>query len=89
MPVISVPPPYQGPTHGKGELPVVGASVRTCLEAAEAEFPGLWTQLFDTAGRLHRFVKLFVNDEQIDASGLDDPIEASDTITIVTAIAGG
>ena len=84
-----MPPPYQGPTQGEGEIPVDAESVRAALEAVEAKYPGFLSQIFDGAGQLHRFVKLFVNEEPVAAEALDDPIRPGDTVAIVAAIAGG
>ena len=84
-----MPPPYQGPTQGEGEIPVDAESVRAALEAVEAKYPGFLTQIFDGAGKLHRFVKLFVNEEPVAVEALDDPIQPGDTVAIVAAIGGG
>ena len=89
MPTVSVPPPYQGPTQGEGEIPVEGGSVRACLEAVEAKYPGFIGQIFDADGKLHRFVKLFCDEEPVGQAGLDDAIAASTTVSIVAAIGGG
>ena len=89
MPIVSVPPPYQGPTHGEGEIPVDGGSVRECLAAVEQKYPGFLTQVYDAEGQLHRFVKLFRNEEPIAASELDQPLEPGDMVSIVAAIGGG
>ncbi len=89
MPTVSVPPPYQGPTLGEGEISVEGASVRACLEAVDAKYPGFLGQIYDDDGSLHRFVKLFCDEEPVGQAGLDDSIEPSCTVTIVAAIGGG
>ena len=89
MPIVSVPPPYQGPTHGEGEIPVDGGSVRECLAAVEQKYPGFLVQVFDAEGQPHRFVKLFRNEEPIAESQLDQPLEPGDKVSIVAAIGGG
>ncbi len=89
MPTVQIPPPYQGPTAGKGEIPVEGKTVRACLEAVEAEFPGFGPQIFDGSGAVHRFVKLFVDEEPIDTAAIDEPIEPGATVSVLAAIAGG
>ena len=89
MPVVSVPPPYRGPTQGEADVPVEGATVRACLEAVEAKFPGFAAQLFAPRGELHRFVNVFVGEEPVEASALDEPVASDAIITIVAAIGGG
>jgi molybdopterin converting factor small subunit len=89
VPIVSVPPPYQGPTHGESEIPVDGASVRECLAAVEQKYPGFLAQVFDAQGQLHRFVKLFRNEDPIAQSELDEPLGSGDMVSIVAAIGGG
>ena len=52
-------------------------------------FPGFGEQVFDAAGDVHRFVTLFVNGVEIDRDAIDEPIEASDEVEVLAAIAGG
>ncbi len=87
MPRVMIPPPYRGPTHGKGEIPVAGATVRDCLNAGEAECPGFGSLVFAGDGELHRFVKLFCNGEPVEQ--LDLPVGEADEIEVVAAIGGG
>jgi molybdopterin converting factor small subunit len=89
MPKVEVPPPYRGPTRGEARIEVAGASVRECLAAVEARHPGFLEQVLGPDGRPHRFVRLFVNGVQIEAGGLDSPVDASDEIQVLAAIAGG
>lgn len=89
MPTVSVPPPYRGPTQGQGEIAVDGSTVRECLDAVEAKHPGLLELVFDADGKLHRFVKLFVNEEPIAQGDLDAAVAAGDAVSIVAAIGGG
>lgn len=89
MPKVLIPPPYRGPTNGEAELVVESETVRGCLDAAERKFPGFLPQVFDGSGKLHRFVKLFVNGEPVDPKNLDQVLAAGDELEIVAAIAGG
>jgi molybdopterin converting factor small subunit len=63
--------------------------VRGAILAVEKKFPGFAPQVFDARGNLHRFVKLFVNGEPVDAKHLDQPLAGGDELEIVAAIAGG
>jgi sulfur carrier protein ThiS len=89
MPVVVVPPPYRGPTAGEGEIRVGAATVRGCIEAVEARHPGFLAQVLDGHGRVHRFVNLFVNGDEIERERLDRPLAAEDRLEILAAIAGG
>ena len=89
MPKLIVPPPYRGPTQGLEVVEVEAASVRACVAAIDARFPGFAAQIFDGQGRLHRFVKLFRNGEALAAGDVDGALAPGDAIEIVAAIAGG
>ena len=89
MPKLVIPPPLRGPTQGAATIEVGGATVRACLAAAEAQFPGFGAQLLTPRGETHRFVRLFLNGASLFAADLDRPVEAEDEITILAAIAGG
>jgi sulfur carrier protein ThiS len=89
MPLVIVPPPYQGPTAGRGEIAVEGRSVRECIEAVGRAHPGFREQIFDESGRVHRFVTLFVNGDEIARNALETPVGERDRVEILAAIAGG
>ena len=89
MPIVIVPPPYRGPTQGHAEIEVEGATVRACLAAVGSRFEGFAEQLFDADGRVHGFVSLFVNGEEIEREALDTALAAGDRVEILAAIAGG
>ena len=89
MPQVVVPPPYRGPTLGQERIDVAGATVGECIEAVCARFAGFRELIFDPAGRVHKFVKLFVNGDEIERTALDQPVASADEIEILAAIAGG
>ena len=89
MPQVVVPPPYRGPTLGEERIEVPGTTVGECLEAVGKRFPGFHELIFDGAGRVHKFVKLFVNGDEIERSALVTPVAGADSIEILAAIAGG
>ena len=89
MPQVVIPPPYRGPTLGQERIEVAGATVGECLEAVGKRFAGFHELIFDGAGRVHKFVKLFVNGDEIERSALDTPVDRGDRVEILAAIAGG
>ena len=89
MPRVVIPPPFRGPTQGKGEIEVEGKTVRECLDALEAEHKGFLDQVVAPDGTVQRFAKVFVNEEQVADGNLDLPLESEDEIQILAAIAGG
>lgn len=89
MPTVLVPTAYRGPTRGQAEVVVEGATVRACLDAVEKQFPHFLVQVLDPNGNAHRFVKLFINEEQIENTAVDTTVSADDRIEVLAAIAGG
>jgi hypothetical protein len=89
VPTVIVPPPYQGPTGGRARIDVRAHSVRECIEAVERAHPGFQDQVFDAQGRVHRFVSLFVNGEEIAREAVETRVADRDQVEILAAIAGG
>jgi molybdopterin synthase sulfur carrier subunit len=87
---VRVPTQLRTLTGGKGEIEVEGSTVGEALKALDAANPGLAERLFDEGGNLRRFVNVFLADEDVRfLSGLDTPVAAGQTVSIVPAVAGG
>jgi molybdopterin converting factor small subunit len=89
MPVVKIPAPYRGPTGGADRVEVEGATVRECIQAVADQFPGFGNQVWDTSCRVHRFVKLYVNGDEIDRQATETPVVPSDEVEVLAAVAGG
>jgi molybdopterin converting factor small subunit len=87
---VRVPTQLRTLTNGAGEVTVEGSSVGEVLKALDASFPGFAGRLFDDAGKLRRFVNVFLADEDVRfLQGLDTPVPDGQTLSIVPAVAGG
>lgn len=52
--------------------------------------PGFKSQVITDEGQLHRFVNIYINDEDIRYLGqLDTPVKDGDVVSILPALAGG
>ena len=89
MPVVIVPEAYRGPTKGLAQIRVEAATVGEALLAVEAEHTGFRELVFDANGAVLKFVKLFVNESQIDSAKLDMALAEADRLEVLAAIAGG
>jgi molybdopterin synthase sulfur carrier subunit len=90
MPTIRIPSPLRTLTAGKDEVLAAGATVRAALDDADRQHPGLKARIFDDAGAVKKFIRVYANDEDIAGlANLDTAIKDSDEISIVPAIAGG
>ena len=89
MPVVKIPAPYRGPTGGADRIEVEGATVKECIQAVADQFPGFGSQVWDSRCTVHRFVKLYINGEEIDRQAIETSVAASDEVEVLAAVAGG
>ena len=89
MPTVLIPTAYRAPTLGKAEVLVSGSTIRECLHAVEELHSGFLELVLDPNGKQHPFVKLFINEEQIEADKLETQISTEDRLEVLAAIAGG
>ncbi len=71
-------------------MSVEGATLGEVLANLESAHPGFKDRLFDDNGGLRRFVNLFVADDDVRyLQGLETPVPAGETVSIIPAVAGG
>jgi molybdopterin synthase sulfur carrier subunit len=67
-----------------------GNTIGEVLEKLNTEYPGFREQITMEDGSLHRFVNIYINDEDIRfMQQLDTPVESDDVVSILPALAGG
>ena len=87
---VRIPTQLRSLTGDAAELSVDSGTVGEVLAGLEAAYPGMGERLFNDDGTLRRFVNVFVADEDIRfLQGLDTPVTAGQTVSIVPAVAGG
>jgi molybdopterin synthase sulfur carrier subunit len=87
---VRIPTQLRTLTAGAGELSLSGSTVGEVLKALDAAHPGMADRLFDESGQLRRFVNVFVDEEDVRfLSGVETPVGAGQTVSIVPAVAGG
>lgn len=78
--------------HAGGE-PLVdaeGTTLRELLTDLETRYPGITKNVMTPDGSLHRFVNVYVNDEDVRYLGsLETAVKEGDTVSILPAVAGG
>jgi molybdopterin synthase sulfur carrier subunit len=93
MPVsVSIPTILRTHTGGEKRVTATGATLGDVITDLEANYSGISERLVDRAnpGKLHRFVNVYVNDEDVRFSGgLGTEIADGDAVTILPAVAGG
>jgi molybdopterin converting factor small subunit len=86
---VSIPTILRPHTAGEKRVQADGATLAAVISDLEANHPGISARLLDD-GKLHRFVNIYVNDEDVRFSGgLDTAISDGDSVTILPAVAGG
>jgi sulfur-carrier protein len=80
-------------THagGASTVQLTGATtLGDVLAKLVAEYPGLAGQVVQDDGSLHKFVNIYVNDDDVRyLQGLDTPVPDGAEISILPAVAGG
>jgi MoaD family protein len=67
-----------------------GDSLGALLDDLDSRHPGLRARLVTEDGALHRFVNIYVNDEDVRFTGaLDTALADGDSVTVLPAVAGG
>jgi MoaD family protein len=75
---------------GAKSVQTEGSTVAEVLEQMNADYPGFREQITMEDGSLHRFVNIYVNDEDIRfMQQLETPVEPGDVVSILPALAGG
>jgi MoaD family protein len=79
-------------TYTKGEKAVQGSgdTLASLIDDLDASYPGIKGRLITDDGGLHRFVNVYVNDEDVRFTGsLDTKLTDGDAVTVLPAVAGG
>lgn len=86
---VSIPTILRVYTGGEKRVTATGSTLQAVIADLESNYSGISERLVDD-GKLHRFVNIYVNDEDVRFSGgLDTEIADGDAVTILPAVAGG
>jgi MoaD family protein len=91
MPVtVRIPTVLRTATDGAKTVALDGDTVGDVLDRLVAHHPGVREQVFTPDGALHRFLNIYVNDDDVRyTGGLKTSVAAGDEITLLPAVAGG
>lgn len=86
---VSIPTILRPHTGGQKRVSATGDTLGAVIGDLEANYSGISARLIE-GGKLHRFVNIYVNDEDVRFSGgLDTAIADGDSVMILPAVAGG
>ena len=66
-----------------------GATLSAVISHLDSQYAGIGERLLEN-GSLRRFINVYINDEDVRfLGGLEAPVKAGDSVTILPAVAGG
>jgi molybdopterin converting factor small subunit len=87
---VRVPTVLRGQTGGQATVSVDAATINGVLDALISTYPSLKEQLKNPDGTLHRFINVYVNDDDVRyMGGLEAPVADGDVVSLLPAVAGG
>jgi MoaD family protein len=87
---IRVPAVLRSQTGGQAVVQAQGSTIGEVLQSLVGQYPGVEGQVFNDDGSLHRFVNVYVNDDDVRyLSALETPVKDGDEVSILPAVAGG
>jgi len=87
---VRIPTVLRAATGGAATLEGQGATIGAILTVIATEHPAVRPQLFNEDGSLHKFLNVYVNDDDVRyLGGLDAPVADGDEVTLLPAVAGG
>jgi molybdopterin synthase sulfur carrier subunit len=87
---VRIPTILRTHTGGNKTVEGSGATLAALIDDLDSQHSGLKNRLVTEEGKLHRFVNVYVNDEDVRFTGaLDTQVKDGDSVTILPAVAGG
>ncbi len=87
---VRVPTILRSYTGGQKVVTGSGDTIAELLTNLDTQYAGLRARLVTEEGGLHKFVNVYINDEDVRFLGaLDAKLNDGDTVTILPAVAGG
>ena len=87
---VRLPTVLRAHAGGQPTVQADGATVGEVMADLVRRYPGMQGQLVTDTGELHRFVNVYVNDDDVRyMDKLDTKVSEEDTISILPAVAGG
>jgi len=88
--VLRVPTVLRPALGGVATLQVEGATIGGVLSELSDAYPAVKGQLLNDDGTLHRFLNVYINDDDVRyLGGVNAPVANDDEITLLPAVAGG
>ncbi|MGH2697635.1 MAG: MoaD/ThiS family protein [Actinomycetota bacterium] len=91
MPVaVRIPTVFRKYTGGESQVSLEPGTVGELIDQLDSRYPGFGRQVLTDDGSLHRFVNVYVNDEDVRyIEKLDTKAIEGDTVSLLPSVAGG
>jgi sulfur-carrier protein len=87
---IRLPTVLRPHAGGRSSVEVEGSSIGEVLSNLVEANPGMKDQVLTADGTLHRFVNVYLNDDDVRyLDSLETKVSNGDTVSILPAVAGG
>lgn len=87
---VRIPTTLRPLSGGASTVQVDAATVAEVIARLNDVHPGFADRLLDAEGKLHRFVNVFVSDDDVRyLDGLSTKVADGSTVSIIPAVAGG
>ena len=87
---VRLPTVLRSQAGGASVVTVDSGTVGEVLAKLVAEYPGLAGQVVQPDGSLHKFVNIYVDDDDVRyLDGVNTPVPAGAELSILPAVAGG
>ena len=87
---VQVASVMQQVVDGQKQFEAEGATIAQLIDDVERRYPGFRRQIASEDGTFHRFVNIYLNDEDIRyLDGKETVIKDGDEVSILPALAGG
>jgi len=87
---VRIPTILRTYTGGEKAVQGTGSTLTALLDDLDSRHSGLRGRLVTEQGALHRFVNVYVNDEDVRfLGGLETELSDGDSVTVLPAVAGG
>ncbi len=87
---VRIPTVFRKFTDGHSSVELEAGTISDLVGQLETRYPGMKEQLLTPEGRLHRFVNVYVNDEDARyLEQLETKVSDGDTVSLLPSVAGG
>jgi molybdopterin synthase sulfur carrier subunit len=87
---VRIPPVLRKYTDQQAVVEVQAGTIADIIDELDVRHPGLKEQLIGDRGELHRFVNVYLNDEDVRyLEALNTKASNGDTLSVLPSVAGG